>query len=246
MDESINVRKEPLNKDGFDIFVSDNHIFGTDAILLASFCSAKRSDSAVDLGTGCGIIPFLLLRDGLCKRVYGVDISKEAIFLAEKTAESLKLEDKFFPILSNIKDLKGKIDFGCHTLVICNPPYFKDGHALKSKGESDKIARHETECEFSDIVKTASKLLQTAGRFCICQRPERLVELLSVLKNSSLEPKKLRFVHQRENKEPFLVLIESKKGAKEGVRVMPPLIIESNGELTPEIREIYGPYKEGR
>ena len=85
MDESI-IKKEPLGN-GFFINVSKHHTFGTDAVLLADFAHAKKADKLVDLGTGCGIIPFLMLRDGNLKTAVGVDISAEAIGLAAKTAE---------------------------------------------------------------------------------------------------------------------------------------------------------------
>ena len=84
MDESI-IKKEPLGN-GFFINVSKHHTFGTDAVLLADFAHAKKADRLIDLGTGCGIIPFLMLRDGNLKTAVGVDISAEAIGLAAKTA----------------------------------------------------------------------------------------------------------------------------------------------------------------
>ena len=87
------IKKEPLGKDFF-INVSSHHTFGTDAVVLSHFANAKKDDDMVDLGTGCGIIPFLMLRDKLLKRAVGVDISEEAIFLARKTANELNL-DKF-------------------------------------------------------------------------------------------------------------------------------------------------------
>ena len=78
MDESI-IKKEPLGN-GFFINVSKHHTFGTDAVLLADFANAKKADKLIDLGTGCGIIPFLMLRDGNLKTAVGVDI-KEAYSL---------------------------------------------------------------------------------------------------------------------------------------------------------------------
>ena len=54
------IKKEPLGKDYF-VWVNKFHTFGTDAVLLANFAKAKPRDKAVDLGTGCGIIPLLML-----------------------------------------------------------------------------------------------------------------------------------------------------------------------------------------
>ena len=45
------LKKEPLVK--FSIFVSDEHTFGTDAVLLADFAGKKQSQNACELGTVC-------------------------------------------------------------------------------------------------------------------------------------------------------------------------------------------------
>lgn len=240
MEQSI--KKEPLGK-GFYINVSKNHTFGTDAIVLANFANARKSDSLVDLGTGCGIIPFLMLRDGNLKGAVGVDISNEACDLTKKTKNELNL-DKFTVINSDLNDLKGKIEFGKHTLVTCNPPYKAENAGIKNPNEKLRVARHEVACTLEDIVSVASKLLQTSGRFCICQRPERMAELMALLRAYKLEPKRLRLVAQSKGKEPWLIMIESKKCANTGLRISPTLYIEENGELSAEMIKIYGTYKE--
>ena len=105
MDKSL-VKREPLGN-GFYVNVSHHHTFGTDAILLASFAAAKKSDKLLDIGTGCGIIPLIMLRNGDLKFAVGVDISEEACCLAEQTRQELDLT-KFTVINSDINDLKGK------------------------------------------------------------------------------------------------------------------------------------------
>ncbi len=240
MEQSI--KKEPLGK-GFYINVSKNHTFSTDAIVLANFSAAKPKDTLVDLGTGCGIIPFLMLRDGKLKEAVGVDISEEAIALSNTTKNELSL-DKINFILSDLNCLSGKIEFGRHTLITCNPPFKAPNAGLQNPNERKRVARHEVACTLEDIVKVASKLLQTSGRFCICQRPERVAELIALLRENKLEPKRMRLVSQRLHKEPWLALIEAKKCANTGLRIEPTLYIEENGNFSAEMLEIYGSYKE--
>ncbi len=233
---------EPLGN-GFGLWVSDNHIFGTDAILLSNFANARAKDKMVDLGTGCGIIPLLMLRDGNLQSAVGVDISEEATALAQKTKEELNLE-KFTVINSDLNDLKGKVQFGCHTLVTCNPPYKANGAGLQNPNERHKVARHEVSCSLEDIIKVSAKLLQTSGRLCMCHRPERLCELLKLMSDNGIEPKRLRLVCQRVGEEPWLVLVEGKRCAKSGMRIDPVLYIEENGSFSDEMIKIYGKYKE--
>ena len=241
MDKS-SVKREPLGN-GFYVNVSHHHAFGTDAILLASFAAAKKSDKLLDIGTGCGIIPLIMLRNGDLKFAVGVDISEEACCLAEQTRQELDLT-KFTVINSDINDLKGKTDFGGYTLVTCNPPYKAPGAGIKNPDSVEAVARHEVACTLEDIISVSSKLLQTSGRLCMCHRPERLAEMMSLLRAYRLEPKKFRLVCQRKGEEPWLVLVEAKKCANTGLRISPTLYVEENGDLSNEMIEIYGSYKE--
>lgn len=241
MDEKL-IKREPLGN-GYFVYVSPHHTFGTDAVLLANFAQPKKKDTLVDLGTGCGIIPLLMLRNKVLNSAVGVDISDEATSLAQKTVNELKT-DKLKIINSDLNNLKGKLLFGCHTLVTCNPPYKAPNAGIKSKDVTEATARHETACTLKDIVEVGSRLLQTSGRMCMCQRPERLSELMSLMHEYKLEPKRLRLVAQRRGEEPWLVLVEGRKCGNIGLRISPTLYVEENGEFSPEMIDIYGAYKE--
>ena len=237
-----NIKKEPLGN-GFYVNVTPHHTFGTDAVVLSYFANAKKKDKLVDLGTGCGIIPLLMLRDGRLSQAVGVDISSEATFLAEKTISELQIPD-FSVINSNLTDLKGKVQFGFHTLVTCNPPYKAPDAGIKNPDRVEMVARHEIECTLEDIVAVGAKLLQTGGRLCMCHRPERLSELMSLMSKYKVEPKRLRLVCQRKGEEPWLVLVEGRRSGNIGLRIEPTLYVEENGEFSPEMIKIYGAYKE--
>ena len=242
MDQSL-VKKQPLGK-GFFVNVSKNHTFGTDAVLLSHFAAAKKFKSHCDLGTGCGIIPLLLLRDNSNLKSVGVEISEEAVLLA-KTSASEYAPENFTVIHSDLKELKGKLPFGEFDLVTCNPPYKASGAGILSSGERDIVARHETLCTLEDVIETGCKLLKSSGSLCICQRPERLTDILDLMRKHRVEPKRIRTVSKKVGAEPWLILVEGKRDAKSGLRIMPPLFVyNENGDLSAEMLEIYGPYKE--
>ncbi len=240
MDESL-IHREPLGN-GFFINVSTNHAFGTDAVLLADFARPRVKDRLTDLGTGCGIIPFLMLRDIPSLSAVGVDISEEACLLAERTARENGLSG-FTAINSDLNALRGKIEFGRQTLVTCNPPYKANGAGLKSKSAAAAVARHEIACTLRDIIAVSARLLQTSGRLCMCHRPERLAELMRLMSEYKLEPKRLRTVCAEKGKEPWLVLVEGRKCGNVGLKLEPTLYVYENGEYSPEMLKIYGPYK---
>lgn len=241
MDQSI--KREPIGNGKF-IYVSPHHTFGTDAVVLKDFAKAKRNDKMVDLGTGCGIIAFLMLRDGNCQSAFGVDISAEAINLATKSKQDFGFEN-FNPVLSDLKDLKGKVPFGSNTLVTCNPPYKAPGAGIKNPDGVKSVARHEVECTLEDIISVSARLLQTGGRLCMCQRPERLAEMMDLMRKHKVEPKRLRLVCKCVGQAPWLVLLEGKRCANAALTIEPTLYVEDGeGNFSKEMLEIYGSYKE--
>lgn len=232
--------------DDIKIAVSSDHTFGTDAVLLSDFAKIKARDKALDMGTGCGIIPFLWLRNEKINNVSCLDIQKNAY---EQVCHSIELNGVQSRIKAYNCDLR-KINevFGAEqfSLVTMNPPYKPVGTGIESLGESARIARHEVYCNIEDACKAASYLLKYAGRFCMCHRPERLVDTLELMRKYKIEPKRLRFVQDKTGEQPFLFLVQGQKGAKPFLRVEPQLIIKKdNGKFTPEMLDIYGSYADG-
>ena len=238
-----NISLQPLGK-GKEIYVSKNHTFGTDAVLLSHFADPKKNDKAVDLGTGCGIIPALWLRDGAVKNAVGLEISGEAVALAEKTIEKNGWQSQMQVLEGDIKNPFERLEKGVYNLVACNPPYKASGAGILSKSQTDKGARHETLCDLRDVIAAAAGLLTFGGSFAMCQRPERLGEIISLMTEYKIEPKVLRLVCKKEGCEPWLILIKGRLGGGKGMRVLPNLnVYNSDGTLTFQMREIYGPYK---
>ncbi len=230
-------RFEPLGEK-LKICVSDEHSFGTDAFLLSSFANPKRNDVVYDLGTGCGIIPILWFRNVPPKKIFAVDIQKKAIEQLEITLKENGFSDKVFPICA---DLKGFKPIEQADLVVCNPPYKAAGAGIVSELSAEQIARHETLCDIYDVTKTAAKLLKFGGRLCICQRPERLCDVIDAMKKSDIEPKRLRFVHKDSASAPWLFLIEGKKGSKPFLTVEKPFVMTDGGKYSEEAKKLYYP-----
>ena len=243
MEQNITSKKEPLGN-GYFINVSKNHTFGTDAVLLSHFAASKKVKKHCDLGAGCGIISMLLIRDGIVAHSDGVEISEEAVALARRTAAEYA-EDTFTPVNADLRELKGVLPFSEYDLVTCNPPYKAEGAGIISESSTDKVARHETACSLEDVIKTAAKLLKSGGRFCICQRPERMSDIINLMREHKIEAKTLRLVAKRVGEEPWLILIEGRRDGKSGMRIMPTLYVYENDGYSEEMLKIYGPYKEG-
>lgn len=230
---------------GCRVAVSDDHGFGTDAVILAYFASPNKKDRVCDMGTGCGIIPMLLLRNGCGKTITGIEIQQNGY---EQALESVRLsnaEDKVNIVNGDIKNIKELFGHGSFDTVIMNPPYKSAGGGIESSGDSARIARHEVACTIDDVTAAASHLLNFGGRLCLCNRPERLCDTVVSMRKAGIEPKRLRFVSKFADTEPWLFLIEGKKGSRPFMRVEPNFAVyKSKGVFSDEMMSVYGEYKE--
>ena len=241
----MNYNYERLSDD-VKIAVSSDHTFGTDAVILSYFASPKRKDKCLDMGTGCGIIPMLWLRDKGQSVVHCLDIQENAYNQVKKSIEVNGFEERLIPHNCDLREIQNEFSAECFTLVTMNPPYKPVNTGIESLSESARIARHEVCCNIEDAVKAGAYLLTYMGKLCLCHRPERLVDTLAIMRQYKIEPKRLRFVCDKDGDEPFLFLVEGKKGAKPFLRVEPTLVIkQADGRFTNEMLSVYGSYADG-
>lgn len=234
---------EPLTG-GIYVYSSEEHRFGTDAFLLASFAGWRKKDLVTDLGTGCGIIPMIMQRDDPPKRVWGVEIQEQGIRQFRLGIEKSGLsEENVTPVLADLKQLWNGAPLEKCDLVNCNPPYKAYNAGIESSLTAQKIARHEILCNIYDVCAAAKKLLKFGGRLCICNRPERLADCMDAMRASGIEPKRLRFVAKDPESAPWLFLLEGKKGSKPFLQIEPQLHVRTSaGNDNEEIRKLYEPY----
>lgn len=221
------------NKDGF--------CFGLDSVLLSDFAKEIKPNSRVlDLGTGTGIISILLCGKTKLKEIIGVEIQKEVYEMAKRSVELNQLENKLKIINEDIKNLSKIFPANSFDAIVTNPPYKKENTGLKNESITIKISKHEIMCNIDDIAKISAKLLNSNCSLYMVHRPDRLVDIIEVLRKNKLEPKKIRFVYPKIEKKPNLVLIKATKGGKPFLKVEEPLIVyKQNGEYTDEILKIY-------
>lgn len=231
---------------GLRLCVSDLHRFGTDAFLLSDFAAPRPGDIVCDLGSGCGIVAALWFRDEMASwpgRAYGVEVQQSAWALMDRSLKEGGLpKERFVPVLADLRDretMSRLLPQGGIDLVTCNPPYKGVGRGLLSGTEAERIARHELLCTPEDLCEASRRLLRHGGRLCVCQRPERLADMMEAMRRHRIEPKRLRFVHRNPARPPWLFLLEGRLGGKPFLKVEAPLLMEGPGGFSSEVLRIY-------
>lgn len=235
-------RLDELQRNGYKIIQDPKRFcFGMDAVLLSGFAKVKRDEQVLDLGTGTGIIPILLEAKTEGKHFTGLEIQPESADMASRSVAYNGLQERVSIVTGDIKDAANIFGASSFDVITCNPPYMTDQHGIKNDGDSKTIARHEVLCNLEDVISQTAKLLRSGGRCYYVHRPFRLVEILSMMSQYKIEPKRMQLVYPYVDKEPNMVLIEGMRDGKSRITVEKPLIVyKSPGEYTSEIYDIYG------
>lgn len=234
-------RLDDLHRNGYSIIQDPKRFcFGVDAVLLSGFADVKKGERVLDLGTGTGIVPILLEAKTQGEHFSGLEIQEESVEMAKRSVELNGLSAKINIVQGDIKEVDSIFKAASFDVVTSNPPYMNEGGGLINDFSPRAIARHELLCTLEDVIKGASRVLKTGGRLYIVHRPHRLADIMVLLRQYKLEPKKIRFVHPYLEKEPNMMLLEAVRSAKPMIKVMPPLVIYKNdGSYTEEVIQIY-------
>ena len=235
-------RVDDLHRKGYKLIQNPNEFcFGIDAVILSGFTIIKKGETVLDLGTGTGVIPILLEAKTEGKHFTGLEIQPQMVEMARRSVLMNGLEHKIRIEEGDIKNLSCFLSSTSQfSVVTCNPPYMNRGGGLVNPASSIAVARHELLCSLEDVICAAAKSLIVNGRFYLIHRPNRLVDIVTLLRKHKLEPKRMVFVHPYINREPNLMLIEAVSGGKPFLKTEPPLVIySSEGGYTDEIKNIY-------
>ncbi len=217
--------------------------FGTDALLLADFAArAVKKGSCIDLGTGSGVIPLLLLARGSRASFTGLELQPEQAEIARLNSQANVFSESFSVICGDAADYKTLFEAGRADYVITNPPYMRADCGKNNESPALDIARREISGGMDLFCRAASWALKSGGSFFAVYRPDRLAAAICAMRENRIEPKRLRAVVPSVGKKPSLILLEGRKDGKEGLSFEPDLIIYKNSahsEETDELKEIY-------
>ncbi len=236
-----NERIDDLQYKGLKIIQNtEGFCFGVDAVLLANFADVRKDARVIDLGTGTGIIPVLIAGKTGAASVIGLEIQEPMTEMANRTVLLNNLQDRVKVVQGDIKESVELFGASGFDVVVSNPPYMNHGGGLVNPADMKAISRHELLCTLEDVIKAASKLLKPGGQFAMVHRPDRLVDIIWLMRSYKIEPKYIRFVHPSPYKKANLLLIKGTRGGNPQLKMMDPLYVyDEKGNFSKEIDEIY-------
>jgi len=239
----MKVRNRLLNF-GDNIIYQDNDcfLFSLDSVLLANFVTIKLTDKKIlDLCSGNAPVP-MLLSFRTKARIFGVELQKDIYDLGVLSINENNMSKQVTLINEDVNKLSSKFVDEEFDVITCNPPYFKyNESSLVNNNDKKTIARHEVYVKLEDIIKISSFYLRNHGTFALVHRPDRLIEIINLMQKYGIEPKKVRFVYPKEEKECNTVLIEGIKNGRTGLKILSPLVVHDKfGKYTEEVKKMFG------
>ena len=219
---------------GNGAYVEDNN-----HVVMHQGLSKEDVKNIVDFGTNNAAIPLLLSKRTL-KKIIGIEIQDEAVDLARRNVEMNDLNDQIEIVHGDIKDVVKELPKA--QLIVCNPPFFEVGeNSNLNDNEYLTIARHEIKIDLEGIISAAAYLLDNKGRFAIVHRPDRMIDILNIMQKYDIEPKRIRFVYPKMNRDSHVLLVEGMYKGKKGLKIEPPLYAHNDdGSYSNEVRRMFG------
>jgi len=211
--------------------------YGTDALLLAAFTRRQKNASAVELGSGTGVISMLMLKRDKIASSRCIEIQSDYHEIACINAELNGLSGRMEPICADASKYTTDERFD---VLFTNPPYMVTS-GKPSPDIKRLTARHEVSGGINEFCKAAARLLRYGGQFYAVYRPERLCDLLCAMRDNRIEPKRLTTVYEDREHQPCLTLIEGRLGGQPGLFCTPPFFIRESvgGDYSAEYKFQY-------
>ncbi|MDA3943948.1 MAG: methyltransferase [Bacteroidetes bacterium] len=137
---------------------------GTDAVLLGSWVSVEKVSDALDIGTGCGILPLMLAQ----RSVNQVDAVELDASSAREAAYNFSCSQWHRQLQVYEMDIRRFVDVfpnKKYDLIISNPPFFTN--SFKGEQPRRNQARHTDSLSFDDILNSAKKSLNPEGSLAL-------------------------------------------------------------------------------
>lgn len=137
---------------------------GTDGVLLGAWADVTDAKSALDIGTGSGIIAIMLAQRSPLLRIHAVEIDTRASSQAAENMQHSPWSDRLEVFETSIQDYI-EASTQLYDLIVSNPPFFSGG--VFSDNQDRNSVRHAIKMPHGDLLAAVRNLLQPEGRFCV-------------------------------------------------------------------------------
>lgn len=238
------LRKEDVTRDTISdgaltiLQREEGYRFGIDAVLLATDLPEFPADgTVVELGAGQGVVALCVASRHPDLSVVAVERQDSLFELLRANIEENDLGDRVTALRGDVREIEELLSSHTADLVLCNPPYYREGQRRVSEDGERAAARNELAGTLADFVDAAQYVLDQRGRLKLIIPPIRIRDLYRAVEGTDLSFESVRFFHSRDDEDAYLGEYVLRRGGAPDVRVRSPLIVyDGEGSYAPEVR----------
>lgn len=207
----------------------------TDACLFGSLLPAVTVGNALDIGAGTGLLSLMYAQNNTNIKIDAIEIDTDAFEQANENVSNCNWKHNISLYNTDIKIFEPNKKY---ELIFSNPPFYSND--LKSSDSKKNMAMHSTQLNYTDLIKSVVRLLNSNGLFAVLLPFSAAATFNKIATEHYLHLTRVVRVKQTENHSHFRVIqIFSllKTDCKEEE-----ITIKVNGEYSIEFIQLLQPF----
>lgn len=173
---------------------------GTDAMVLGALIETTNEKSALDIGTGTGVLALMLAQKNSTIFVDTIEIDVASCVDANLNFSNSKWKERLTLIEGDFLDYSFSNQY---ELIVSNPPFYVDG--LASADERTNQAKHANELNFETLFNRVNQLLSSEGTFWLIYPFETHAFVETIARKNELFPSQLIEIQGKPNRPTRIV-----------------------------------------
>lgn len=180
----------------------------TDGVLLGAWANIDNIKTALDIGSGTGVIALMIAQRNTSAKITGIDIDETSCVEATENVNNSIFNNRVRILHSSIQDFAIKADQK-FDLIVSNPPFFTGG--TFSANENKANVRHTIKLPHGDLLHAVTNLLSVSGNFALILPYIEGLRFIELAERSNLHLSHITEVRHRAEKPIERLLINLRK-----------------------------------
>jgi tRNA1Val (adenine37-N6)-methyltransferase len=215
------------------------HPVGTDGVVLGALAALHPNQgSALDIGTGTGLLALMILHNPLILSVTALEPQPESAEMAKKNFDSSPWRPRLTLIQQTLEKWSEQTTtkFNC---IVCNPPFFTEN--VQASNPQREYARHMQHLSPNNLMRAVDNLLERDGYFYLIVPENRSQIYLQAAACCGLYCNSETRLFSRPGKSANRVVLQLGRSSTEYVRKTLTLQTDEGGR-TPEFSQLTQDY----
>ena len=176
---------------------------GTDGVLLGAWTQTENAQTALDVGTGTGLLALMLAQRHTDLQIDAIDLDNQAARQAKCNVKISSWKDRIKVFNVDFQQFKTNIYYD-H--IISYPPFFDE--QTISPAKQRQMARHTAHLNIETLVSQSEAILSPQGRISMIYPTDKYDEILRVAIRNNLFINRLTYVKGNANVKSKRILVE--------------------------------------